>query len=94
MADTECLPKAAIDLLKTDTNYEVRANLLRNDTVRMELSAEEILDIIRGDAGLLRDAFEYSESGTRVRQILFEAFDNAEDPGITELLDTLSLLDD
>lgn len=94
VADTECLPKAAIDLLKTDTNYEVRANLLRNDTVRMELSAEEILDIIRGDAGLLRDAFEYSESGTRVRQILFEAFDNAEDPGITELLDTLSLLDD
>ena len=94
VADSECLPKAAVDLLKADANYEVRANLLRNDSIRTELSAEDILGLVRGDAGLLRDALEYSDAGTRVRRILFEAFDNAEDPGITEFLDTLSRLGD
>ena len=86
-AEVECLPKAALDLLKTDDNYDVRLALLQNESALTELSEMEIIDLIRGDMGLVRDAFEYAEVGARMRSILETAFEDSDDPSIQELLE-------
>lgn len=85
-AQLECLPKAAIEVLKMDSNYDVRLALLQNEAVLTELSEEDVLRLINNDAGMIRDAFEYADVGARLSRILHDAFDDAEDPGIAEIL--------
>ena len=89
MAEIECLPKAALDFLKTDDNYDVRLALLQNESALTELSEKEIIDLIRGDASLVREAFEYADVGARMRTILETAFENSDDPGVWELLEAV-----
>ena len=80
------LPKAAIDVLKKDAAYNVRLALLQNESVLTELTDEEVLHLIRNDASIIRDAFAYADVGARLSRILHDAFDDTEDPGISELL--------
>ena len=89
-AHVECLPKAALDSLKNDDNYDVRLALLQNESALTELSEKELIALIRGDTGLVRDAFEYSKVGERMRSILETAFEESDDPNIAELLEALS----
>ena len=89
-AQVECLPKAALDSLKNDDNYDVRLALLQNESVLTELSEKELIALIRGDTGLVRDAFEYSKLGERMRSILETAFEDSDDPNIAELLEALA----
>lgn len=89
-AQVECLPKAALDSLKTDDNYDVRLALLQNESALTELSEKELIALIRGDTGLVRDAFEYTKVGERMRSILETAFEDSDDPNIAELLEAVS----
>ena len=89
-AQVECLPKAALDSLKNDDNYDVRLALLQNESALTELSEKDLVALIRGDTGLVRDAFEYSKLGERMRSILETAFEDSDDPNIAELLEALS----
>lgn len=89
-AQIECLPKAALDSLKTDDNYDVRLALLQNESALTDLSEKDIIALIRGDTGLVRDAFEYSKIGERMRSILETAFEDSDDPNIAELLEALA----
>lgn len=89
-AEVECLPKAALDLLKTDDNYDVRLALLQNESALTELSEKDLVALIRGDTGLVHDAFEYSKLGERMRSILETAFEDSDDPNIAELLEALT----
>ena len=89
-AQIECLPKAALDSLKTDDNYDVRLALLQNESALTELSEKELVALIRGDTGLVRDAFEYTKVGERMRSILETAFEDSDDPNIAELLEAVS----
>ena len=88
-AQVECLPKAALDSLKNDDNYDVRLALLQNESALTELSEKELVALIRGDTGLVREAFEYSKIGERMRSILETAFEDSDDPNIAELLEAL-----
>lgn len=88
-AQIECLPKAALDFLKADDNYDVRLALLQNESALTELGEKDIVALIRGDTGLVRDAFEYCKVGERVRSILETAFEDSDDPNIAELLEAL-----
>lgn len=90
VAQVECLPKAALDLLKTDDNYDVRLALLQNECALTELTEQEIIALIRSDMGLVRDAFEYVEIGARMRSILEKAFEDSDDPNVWELLEAVS----
>lgn len=89
-AQVECLPKAALDSLKTDDNYDVRLALLQNESALTELSEKELIALIRGDTGLVRDAFEYTKVGERMRSILETAFEDSDDPNIAELLEAVA----
>lgn len=89
-AQVECLPKAALDSLKNDDNYDVRLALLQNESALTELSEKDLVALIRGDTGLVRDAFEYSKVGERMRSILETAFEDSDDPNIAELLEALA----
>lgn len=89
-AHVECLPKAALDSLKNDDNYDVRLALLQNESALTELSEKELVALIRGDTGLVRDAFEYTKVGERMRSILETAFEDSDDPNIAELLEAVS----
>ena len=89
-AQVECLPKAALDSLKNDDNYDVRLALLQNESALTELSEKDLVALIRGDTGLVRDAFEYSKLGERMRSILETAFEDSDDPNIAELLEALT----
>ena len=89
-AQVECLPKAALDSLKNDDNYDVRLALLQNESALTELSEKDLVALIRGDTGLVRDAFEYSKLGERMRSILETAFEDSDDPNIAELLEALA----
>lgn len=89
-AHVECLPKAALDSLKTDDNYDVRLALLQNESALTELSEKDLTALIRGDTGLVRDAFEYTKVGERMRSILETAFEDSDDPNIAELLEAVS----
>lgn len=89
-AHVECLPKAALDSLKTDDNYDVRLALLQNESALTELSEKDLVSLIRGDTGLVRDAFEYTKVGERMRSILETAFEDSDDPNIAELLEAVS----
>ena len=89
-AHIECLPKAALDSLKTDDNYDVRLALLQNESALTELSEKDLVALIRGDTGLVRDAFEYTKVGERMRSILETAFEDSDDPNIAELLEALT----
>lgn len=89
-AQVECLPKAALDSLKSDDNYDVRLALLQNESALTELSEKDLVALIRGDTGLVRDAFEYSKLGERMRSILETAFEDSDDPNIAELLEALT----
>lgn len=89
MAGIECIPKAVLDFLKTDDNYDVRLALLQNESALTELSEKEIIALIRGDASLVREAFEYADVGARMRSILETAFEDSDDPGIWELLEAV-----
>lgn len=86
-AQVECLPKTALDSLKSDDNYDVRLALLQNESALTELSEKDLVALIRGDTGLVRDAFEYSKLGERMRSILEMAFEDSDDPTIAELLE-------
>lgn len=88
-AHVECLPKAALDSLKTDDNYDVRLALLQNESALTELSEKDLVSLIRGDTGLVRDAFEYTKVGERMRSILETAFEDSDDPNIAELLEAV-----
>lgn len=88
-AHVECLPKAALDSLKNDDNYDVRLALLQNESALTELSEKELVALIRGDTGLVRDAFEYSKVGERLRSILETAFEDSDDPNVAELLEAV-----
>lgn len=88
-AQIECLPKAALDSLKTDDNYDVRLALLQNESALTDLSEKDIIALIRGDTGLVRDAFEYSKVGERLRSILETAFEDSDDPNVAELLEAV-----
>lgn len=89
-AQVECLPKAALDSLKNDDNYDVRLALLQNESALTELSEKDLVALIRGDTGLVRDAFEYSKLGERMRSILETAFEDSDDPNVAELLEALT----
>ena len=89
-AQVECLPKDALDSLKNDDNYDVRLALLQNESALTELSEKDLVALIRGDTGLVRDAFEYSKLGERMRSILETAFEDSDDPNIAELLEALT----
>lgn len=89
-AQVECLPKAALDSLKNDDNYDVRLALLQNESALTELSEKDLVALIRGDTGLVRDAFEYTKIGERMRSILETAFEDSDDPNIAELLEALT----
>ena len=89
-AHIECLPKAALDSLKTDDNYDVRLALLQNESALTELSEKDLVSLIRGDTGLVRDAFEYTKVGERMRSILETAFEDSDDPNIAELLEAVA----
>ena len=89
VAGVEWLPKAALDKLKSDSNYRVRSLLLQNDSALASLSDEEILQLIKDDSGLLRDAFEYSYVSNRMSRLLHDAFQKSKDPSIQELLESL-----
>ena len=88
-AQVECLPKAALDSLKNDDNYDVRLALLQNESALTELSEKDLVSLIRGDTGLVRDAFEYTKVGERMRSILETAFEDSDDPNIAELLEAV-----
>lgn len=88
-AQIECLPKAALDLLKNDDNYDVRLALLQNESALTDLSEKDIIALLRGDTGLVRDAFEYSKVGERLRSILETAFEDSDDPNVAELLEAV-----
>ena len=90
VAQVECLPKTALDSLKSDDNYDVRLALLQNESALTELSEKDLVALIRGDTGLVRDAFEYSKLGERMRSILETAFEDSDDPNIAELLEALT----
>lgn len=78
-----------MDKLKYDSNYRVRSLLLQNDSALASLSDEEILQLIKDDSGLLRDAFEYSYMSNRMSRLLHEAFQKSKDPSIQELLESI-----
>lgn len=88
-AHVECLPKATLDSLKNDDNYDVRLALLQNESALTELSEKDLVSLIRGDTGLVRDAFEYTKVGERMRSILETAFEDSDDPNIAELLEAV-----
>ena len=89
-AQVECLPKVALDSLKNDDNYDVRLALLQNESALTELSEKDLVSLIRGDTGLVRDAFEYTKVGERMRSILETAFEDSDDPNIAELLEAVA----
>ena len=68
----------------------MRLALLQNESALTELSEKDLVALIRGDTGLVRDAFEYSKLGERMRSILETAFEDSDDPNIAELLEALT----
>ena len=86
VAARDCLPKAAVEALKADGTYEVREALLRNNDALAELSPEEIVALIRSDAGLADCTFGRGGSESRPVRILRDAFAGTKDPYMAEVL--------
>ncbi|HJD07077.1 MAG TPA: hypothetical protein IAA02_04315 [Candidatus Sutterella merdavium] len=89
VADVGVLSQSAVEMLKNDPDYVVRLVLLRNEGALTKLSAQDIIGLFRGDAGLLRIAYEYGKPDVRTLQILRERFQAADDPGAMEFLESL-----
>ena len=83
------LSKSAVEMFKNDPDYVVRLVLLRNEKALAKLSAQDIIGLFRGDAGLLRVAYEYGKPDERTLQILREGFHDTDDPGAAEFLESL-----
>lgn len=88
-AERENLTPNALDALKLDSNYDVRLALLSNDCALPMLSRDEILMMLRGDAGLIRETFGWRSRSEHAAQVLEEAYADAGDPGIREVLAAL-----
>ena len=89
VADVGVLSQTAVEMLKNDPDYVVRLVLLRNEKALAKLSSQDILGLFRGDACLLRVAYEYGKPDARTLQILREGFHATNDPGAAEFLESL-----
>ena len=89
VADVGVLSQTAVEMLKNDPDYVVRLVLLRNEKALAKLSAQDIIGLFRGDAGLLRAAYEFGKPDARTLQILREGFRVTDDPGAAEFLESL-----
>lgn len=89
VADVGVLSKTAVEMLKNDPDYVVRLVLLRNEKALAKLSAQDIIGLFRGDASLLRAAYEFGKPDARTLQILREEFRTTDDPGAAEFLESL-----
>lgn len=83
------LSKSAVEMLKNDPDYVVRLVLLRNEGALAKLSAQDIIGLFRGDAGLLRIAYEFGGIDARTLHILRDGFRATDDPGAAEFLEHL-----
>lgn len=89
VASRDGLPPQVVELLKKDTTYAVRRALLNNEAVLVELSSEEILQILGDDPGLLEDAFALRCPSTRISRLLRERFAESGDPYVREIVSKL-----
>ena len=89
VADVGVLSKSAVEMLKNDPDYVVRLVLLRNEKALAKLSSQDIIGLFRGDAGLLRVAYEYGKPDARTLQILRDGFRTTDDLGAAEFLESL-----
>ena len=89
VARRDALPTEAVETLCTDTTYDVRQALLGNENVLTELTDKDILNLIKGDPGLLNDAFGYGCASNRISRLLRETFGQSDDPFIAETLEGL-----
>ena len=89
VARRDALPTEAVETLCTDTTYDVRQALLGNENVLTELTDKDILNLIKGDPGLLNDAFGYGCASNRISRLLRETFGQSDDPFIAETLEAL-----
>ena len=83
------LSKTAVEMLRNDPDYVVRLVLLRNEKALAKLSAQDIIGLFRGDACLLRAAYEFGKPDARTLQILREELRATDDPGAAEFLESL-----
>lgn len=74
VARRDALPTEAVEALCTDTTYDVRQALLGNEEILTELTDKDILNLIKGDPGLLNDAFGYGCASNRDRQAFARDF--------------------
>ena len=88
VADVGVLSHTAVEMLKNDPDYVVRLVLLRNDGAQAKLSAQDIIGLFRGDAGLLRIAYEFGSPDERTLRILRDGFRTTDDPGAEEFLES------
>ncbi len=86
IASRNGLSLQAIELLKNDKTYAVRRSMLNNEEVLMELSGEDILGILAGDAGLFDEAFGFGCPSRRISRLLKERFAESEDPYVREII--------
>lgn len=89
VARRDALPTEAVEALCTDTTYDVRQALLGNEEILTELTDKDILNLIKGDPGLLNDAFGYGCASNRIARLLRETFGQSNDPFIAETLQGL-----
>jgi len=89
VARRDALPTEAVETLCTDTTYDVRQALLGNENVLTELTDKDILNLIKGDPGLLNDTFGYGCASNRISRLLRETFGQSDDPFIAETLEGL-----
>jgi len=89
VARRDALPTEAVETLCTDTTYDVRQALLGNENVLTELTDKDILNLIKGDPGLLNEAFGFGCASNRIARLLREAFGQSDDPFIAETLQGL-----
>lgn len=89
VARRDALPTEAVEALCTDTTYDVRQALLGNEEILTELTDKDILNLIKGDPGLLNDAFGYGCASNRIARLLRETFGQSDDPFIAETLEGL-----
>lgn len=88
VADVGVLSHTAVEMLKNDPDYVVRLVLLRNEGAQAKLSAQDIIGLFRGDAGLLRIAYEFGSPDERTLRILRDGFRTTDDPGAEEFLES------
>lgn len=89
VADVGVLSQTAVEMLKNDPDYVVRLVLLRNEKALAKLSSQDIIGLFRGDACLLRAAYEFGKPDERTLQILREGFRVTDDLGAAEFLESL-----